>query len=555
MEAGQRWLMLQVKTRRGFTVSHVESRHILNSIPTVIYVLAVTAKGFPSQWVSDSVKRILGYEVEEALADDWWVDCLHPDDKEIAIEKTSILMARGHLVQEYRLRSKDGHYLWMQDEASLLRDADGQPKEIVGFWTNITERKQAEEELKSRTQQLLALSHLGQQVLSGTAIPALITEAVCHISKTLKLSHVGFFERCPDTKALLLRAEIGVAELFAQTIVDLRTLGALALAGGEPIVVNDLRQDLRFPGDPSWQAQFPVSGVSVAVGGPEQPAGILCAFADTKCAFSENDIQFLRSTANVLAMAIARQRTEARTHRLQNELLRVSKTSIIGELGTAVAHELNQPITSVMNYVNACRRLLATSNGCVSREILDLMGEAVVEAERAGTILRHLRGLVEKGELQRTAQALNEIIHDAARLAVAEAEQENIHVSLELEDDLPHVFIDKIQVQLVLFNLVRNAMEALERSPKREIGIKTLRSKDGAVEVQVRDTGPGVDPRLVDQLFTEYFSTKEHGMGVGLSISQSIVDAHGGRLWVTNTSGGGATFHFTLPIVEPEHGE
>ena len=115
-------------------------------------------------------------------------------------------------------------------------------------------------------------------------------------------------------------------------------------------------------------------------------------------------------------------------------------------------------------------------------------------------------------------------------------------MSLVLEDDLPRVYIDKIQVQLVLFNLVRNAMEALERSPTREIEIKTLRSKDGAVEVQVWDTGPGVDPRMVDQLFTEYFSTKEHGMGVGLSISQSIVDAHGGRLWATNTSGGGATF-------------
>ena len=138
--------MLQTEPHRAFTVSPVESRHILNSIPTVIYVLAVTAKGFPSQWVSDSVKRILGYEVEEALAPGWWVDCLHPDDKEAAVEKTSILMTQGHLVQEYRFRSKDGHYLWMQDEASLLRDAAGRPKEIVGFWTNVTERKQAEEQ-------------------------------------------------------------------------------------------------------------------------------------------------------------------------------------------------------------------------------------------------------------------------------------------------------------------------------------------------------------------------------------------------------------------------
>jgi cell division protease FtsH len=112
----------------------------------VNYVLAISAKGFRSQWVSDGVKRILGYEVEEALAPDWWIDGLHPDDKEAAVERTSILMTQGHLVQEYRFRSKGGHYLWMRDEASLVRKAAGRPKEIVGFWTNITERKQAEEQ-------------------------------------------------------------------------------------------------------------------------------------------------------------------------------------------------------------------------------------------------------------------------------------------------------------------------------------------------------------------------------------------------------------------------
>src|SRR6516162_9697647 len=122
-----------------------QSRHILNSIPTVIYELAITDKGFSPQWVSDSVKKILGYEVVEALAPDWWTGSLHPDDKEAAVKKTAILMTEGHLVQEYRFRSKDGDYFWIQDEASLLRDADGRPKEIVGYWTNVTERKQAEE--------------------------------------------------------------------------------------------------------------------------------------------------------------------------------------------------------------------------------------------------------------------------------------------------------------------------------------------------------------------------------------------------------------------------
>jgi PAS domain S-box-containing protein len=134
-------------------LSAIPSRYILNSIPTVIYVLEITAKGFRSQWISDSVKRILGYEVEEALAPDWWIACLHPDDKVAAVEKTSILMTQGRLVQEYRFRCKDGLYLWMQDEASLLREADGRPNEIVGFWTNITKRKHAEEQAAQAREQ------------------------------------------------------------------------------------------------------------------------------------------------------------------------------------------------------------------------------------------------------------------------------------------------------------------------------------------------------------------------------------------------------------------
>ncbi|MGH6813338.1 MAG: PAS domain-containing protein [Methylocella sp.] len=147
--------MPQLQPHSALAGSPIRSRHILRFIPTVIYVLAITANGFRSQMVSDSVKRILGYEVEEALAPDWWIDCLHPDDKKAAVEKTSILMTQGHLVHEYRFRSKDGHYLWIRDEASLLRDADGRPKEIVGFWTNITEHKQAvEEEARAREQEV-----------------------------------------------------------------------------------------------------------------------------------------------------------------------------------------------------------------------------------------------------------------------------------------------------------------------------------------------------------------------------------------------------------------
>jgi PAS domain S-box-containing protein len=154
------------------------SRYILNSIPTVIYVLAIEAEGFRSQWVSDSVRRILGYEVEEVLAPDWWIACLHPNDQVAAVGKTSILMTLGHLVQQYRFRCKDGHYLWIQDEASLLRDADGRPTEIVGFWTNITERKHAEERAAQTREQDIESGELNlssnRNIEVGLVIAALI---------------------------------------------------------------------------------------------------------------------------------------------------------------------------------------------------------------------------------------------------------------------------------------------------------------------------------------------------------------------------------------------
>jgi PAS domain S-box-containing protein len=136
--SGQARAMPGIDARHALALSTVEKGHIPFSVPAVSYVLAVTPKGFPSLWVSDSIKEILGYEVEEALAPGWWLKCLHPDDRMAAIKKTSILMTQGRLVQEYRLQSKGGSYIRIRDEASLLRGSDGQPKEIVGFWTDVS---------------------------------------------------------------------------------------------------------------------------------------------------------------------------------------------------------------------------------------------------------------------------------------------------------------------------------------------------------------------------------------------------------------------------------
>lgn len=488
-------------------------------------------------------------------------DLLLPDGRGVELVPRSgsssatypVVMMTSHGDEKIAVEAiKAGALDYVVKSVDTLADMPRIARRALREWDLISARKRAEERLRMRTQQLLALSHLAQQVLSGAEIPRLRVEAVNLVRRTLEVLLVQLFERCSESGALLLRAASEGPLLLREPFTG---LDRLAIVSGDPAVVPDLQQDARFIGT-SWREQSLASAVGSAVGDPKKGAlGVLWCFTDKQRDFTDDEVHFLRSAANMLAVAIERQRIEARTHKLQNELLRVSRASIMGELGTAVAHELNQPITAVMNYVQASWRLLAAGGGCVSEEILELMKEAVDESERAGGILRRLRQFVQTGELQRNFEEANEVVQDAARLALAEAAEKNTQVRFELEDHLPRCFIDRIQIQQVVFNLVRNAMEALEASPRREITIKTLRSSDAALEVLIQDTGPGVDPAIVDQLFGEYFTTKSDGMGIGLSISQSIIDAHGSRLWVTNTPGGGATFHFNLPIVGLDHDE
>ena len=183
------------------------------------------------------------------------------------------------------------------------------------------------------------------------------------------------------------------------------------------------------------------------------------------------------------------------------------------------------------------------------------MDKAVAQATRAGQIIRRMRDFIEKGQTDRTAEPINKVIEEASALALVGAKQENIRVHFDLAPDAPAVWIDKIQIQQVVLNLVRNAMESLALSPVRDLTIATAITHDDLVEVCVSDTGPGLAPVVAANLFQPFVTTKEKGMGLGLSICRSIIDAHGGRLWVTPNPGGGVTFHFTVEVARPENSD
>jgi two-component system sensor kinase FixL len=242
-----------------------------------------------------------------------------------------------------------------------------------------------------------------------------------------------------------------------------------------------------------------------------------------------------------------RQSTRERMQELQSELLRTSRLSAMGQMASALAHELNQPLTAVINYVQACRRMVSTKDAPAVERLHEAMDKAVAQASRAGQIIQRMRQFIQKGETQRQLESINKVVEEASALALVGARESGILVRMELSADLPAVLVDRIQIQQVVLNLVRNSMEALAESERRELTIKTVQANVGLVEVRVSDTGPGLADEVTKQLFQPFVTTKAKGMGLGLSISRSIIDAHGGRMHASPNPGGGVIFSFALP--------
>ncbi|MFO1058159.1 MAG: PAS domain S-box protein [Dongiaceae bacterium] len=235
---------------------------------------------------------------------------------------------------------------------------------------------------------------------------------------------------------------------------------------------------------------------------------------------------------------------------MQAELVHVSRLSAMGEMASTLAHELNQPLTAVMNYVTAAQRMVEAPGRFPAPRIAETMGKAIEQAERAGQIIRRLREFIRKGETDRAAADINQVVREAGGLGLIGAREQGIDVRYALSPALPAVLIDRIQIQQVILNLVRNSVEAMHEAPRREIEFRTAVAAGGLVEVVISDTGPGLPAEVMERLFQPFVTTKPNGTGIGLSISRSIVEAHGGHL-APLPRDAGAAFRFTLPMADP----
>jgi two-component system, LuxR family, sensor kinase FixL len=247
-----------------------------------------------------------------------------------------------------------------------------------------------------------------------------------------------------------------------------------------------------------------------------------------------------------------RQDTESRLQELQSELVHVSRLTAMGEMASTLAHELNQPLSAIANYLKGVRRLLERQGGeQQSAVVRDAVDKAAEQALRAGDIVRRLRDFVARGESERRVESIAKLVEEASALALVGVKEQGIRVRTQYDLDVDLVLADKVQVQQVLLNLMRNAVEAMAGMPRRDLLLSSA-AADGMAVINVADTGAGIDAELAPQLFQPFVTSKPHGMGVGLSISRTIVEAHGGRIWTEPNPGGGTIFRFTLPRVSDQ---
>ena len=247
-----------------------------------------------------------------------------------------------------------------------------------------------------------------------------------------------------------------------------------------------------------------------------------------------------------------REESAARLQEVQGELARLARLNELGEMASTLAHELNQPLSAIANYAQGCTRLLRTAEDGPSLRVREALDEIARQSLRAGQIIRHLREFVMRGATDKQPEDIRKMVEEAGALALVGSRERGVRSVFDFRPDADLVLADRVQIQQVLINLMRNAMEAMNESERRELTVRTMPHGDGMVAVEVSDTGPGISEEVAARLFQPFVTSKAGGMGIGLSISKRIIESHGGTMEAHRTEQGGALFRFTLPAIESE---
>lgn len=477
-----------------------------------IYLL--DAGGRVTIW-NKGAERLKGWREDEVVGEDAAI--FYPPDAIAAgkpAEDLATAARDGRLdAEDWRVR-KDGSEFLADVSITALRNEDGSLRGFAKIVSDITGRRAAEEALRSRE------SHLRSILSTVPDAMVVIDDQGMIVSFSAAAERLFGYQEAEllgvNVSRLMPSPDRERHDAYIRRFLE---TGEKRIIGIGRVVFAERRDGSTFP-------------MELSIGE---------ASSDSRPLFTG----FIRDLTE-------RQLTEARLESLKSELIHVSRVSAMGTMASTLAHELNQPLTAVANYVEAIRDLLANPDSADMPMIRDALDDTAKEALRAGHIVRRLRDFVARGEVEKTIEKLPLLINEAAVLGLMGAREKGVEPRFDLDPYASPVLVDRVQIQQVLINLIRNAVEAMTDSPVRQLIVTSRPDQRGLVRVIVADTGPGVTPEVAAQLFTAFVSTKAEGMGLGLSICRTIVEANGGRIWMERGAGGGTEFHFTLVSAKAE---
>lgn len=476
-------------------------------------IVGKTLDGIITDWNSGA-EAIFGYSAAEMVGTT--ISRLMPEGQKDESGKILERVRRGERVEHFETlrRRKDGEIIDISVSVSPVWDHAGRLIGAAKVARDITASKRAQAALRERE------AHL-QSILDTVPDAMVVIDTQGRIQSFSVTAERLFGYRAHEVagKNVSLLMPSPYREQHDNYLARYLTTGEKRIIGSSRVVIG-LRSD---------GTTFPMELYISEAAGREQP-------------FFTGFVRDLTE----------RQETQQRLHDVQAELTHMSRFTAMGEMASTLAHELNQPLTAIVSYLNGCRRLLERGGATNDEMLHDGIQRAAEQAIRAGQIIRRLREFVARGETERRTENLQKLIEEASALALVGVGESGIRVNFKFGPAASSVFADKIQIQQVLLNLIRNAMEAMQGSPRRELTISTATAEDSMVEIRVADTGPGIAEQIAAQLFQPFITTKAKGMGIGLSISRTIIEAHGGRLWVGPNPEGGTVFHMTLRAMAAE---
>jgi PAS domain S-box-containing protein len=500
---------------------------------------------------SDETYRIFGLKPQERILNLAELpDLIHPEDRQMMTEAVAeALRGRRRYDVEYRVVRPNGDVRLIHSQGDVVRDESGRPRRMFGSVQDITERKRAEQRLLTQHTVTQLLAEAG----SLEEIAPKILETVCEFL----LWDVGALWSV-DRQAGVLRCvriwhkdSVQVPE-FETVSRNTTFMPGIGLPGRvwfsrEPLYIPDIVRDSNFP-------RAPIVGRGVLHAGFGFPillgGDVLAVMEFFSHEIREPDHELLNMMAilgSQIGQFIERKRAEDGLRRAQLELAHVTRVATLGEMSASIAHEINQPLGAIVNSASACLRWLDAQKMDEARRSA---ARAIEEGHRASEIIGRIRALAKKAPARKDWLDVNATIHEVIALANSEIHRNGIALETQLSDDVPTISADRIQLQQVLLNLIMNAVEAMSGSgdDQRALLIRSVADTARGVLIAVQDSGPGIDPASLDHLFDAFYTTKADGLGMGLAISRSLIEAHGGRLWATGNSPRGAIFQFTLPI-------